>query len=107
IAAADAGIHLGIHDYELNPFKVLEYMACGRPVIGTKRGLSEIIGASGGGIAVDPLEHERSADAVCDFLGDEERIAAAVKNARKYVSEKHSWDKSASLLRSVLKGVIA
>ncbi|MDD5503252.1 MAG: glycosyltransferase family 4 protein, partial [Candidatus Thermoplasmatota archaeon] len=41
IAAADAGIHLGIHDYELNPFKVLEYMACGRPVIGTKRGLSE------------------------------------------------------------------
>ncbi len=93
MAAADAGVHLGIHDYDLNPFKVLEYMASGKPVIGTTRGLSEIICASKGGIVVDPLEHEKSAEQIAQFLSSDARLSEAGCNAREYVEERHEWEK--------------
>ncbi len=103
MAAADAGVHLGTHDYDLNPFKVLEYMACGKPVIGTTRGLSEIISASKGGIVVDPLEREKSAEAICSFLADEAKLTEAGCNAREYVAENHRWEKVTEKLVKTLK----
>lgn len=106
IASADAGIHTGVHHYELNPFKVLEYMACAKPVIGTAHGLKELITNSNGGIIIEPLDYEGSAEKILNLIESNERVMELGKNARNYVVEHHDWKKNTEILNQILIEVV-
>ncbi|MFA5771207.1 MAG: glycosyltransferase family 4 protein [Thermoplasmata archaeon] len=106
IMAADAGIHTGMHGYELNPFKVLEYMAAGKPVIGSKFGLEELIAKSEGGIIINPLNYEESAKQIRELVNDKDKMKKLGENGRIYIHQNHDWMKVTRDLEKVFDVVV-
>jgi glycosyltransferase involved in cell wall biosynthesis len=106
IAACDVGIHTAIYPHDLNPFKVLEYMAAGKPVIGSIYGLQELIGNSNGGNLVNPLKYEESAEKIIELFNDKKRMNEMGKNARSYVMEHHDWRKNMKKLHDILNAML-
>jgi glycosyltransferase involved in cell wall biosynthesis len=77
------------------PFKLLEQMACGLPVIAC-RGFPEVervIRSADAGILVDPDSPQEIADAVIRLLEDENLRALMGRNARKYIEQHHSLER--------------
>ena len=105
IAAADVGIHTGMHGYELNPIKVLEYMAASKPAIGTAFGLNQLITESSGGIVIDPLDYEDSARRILGLINNFDTMKKFGRNAREYVIRNHDWEKVTADLESALKSI--
>jgi glycosyltransferase involved in cell wall biosynthesis len=106
IASADAGIHTGMHGYELNPIKVLEYMAASKPVIGTAFGLNELITESNGGIVIDPLDYEDSTKRILSLINNLDAMKKLGRNAREYVIRNHDWEKVTANLEDALKSIV-
>jgi glycosyltransferase involved in cell wall biosynthesis len=60
--------------WENCPYVVLEAMACGTPVVATRRGgLPELIQHGRTGFLVGPEDAEGFADAICDLMNDPEK----------------------------------
>jgi glycosyltransferase involved in cell wall biosynthesis len=106
IAAADVGIHTAIYDHELNPFKVLEYMAAGKPIIGSYYGLRELLKNSQGGILIHPQQYKESAEKIITLLNNKKLMQEMGKNARDYVVEHHDWQKNIKQLHRILATLI-
>lgn len=70
--------------------KVLEAMACGKPVVTTSVG-AEGIAESGAGALVVADDPEGFAGAVIALLADQERRAALGKEARQLIERRFSW----------------
>ncbi len=78
-------------------FKLLESLACGCPVVTTSLGC-EGLGPTNGRhmlIADTPLTF---ASAVLKILNNPQEAARLGRHGRNWVTERHSWDRSASLL---------
>lgn len=70
---------------------MLEAMACGRPVIGSRRGaIADSIQHGVTGWLVEPNNRKELAEALIDALSHPEQTAQMGEAARKYVEEHHS-----------------
>jgi glycosyltransferase involved in cell wall biosynthesis len=90
---------------ETSPFKVLDAMACARPVVASDltsvRWLAEQSGAL---TLVPPDDAEALADALRLLAGDPGRRAELGARGRAFVSREHAWDRLAAVLLPALCG---
>ncbi len=71
---------------------LLEAMASGTPVIGTRvGGIEEILGKGKYGLLVPPSEPEELAGAMLDLMGDKEKRSILSKRSLKMVRSKYDW----------------
>lgn len=80
-----------------SPFKVYEYLACGKPVVSSD--LSSIRGEFGDSLAyADPESAESLADAVRHLIDNPGEREARAAKARAFVERGHSWRAVASAI---------
>jgi len=88
------------------PTKLLEYMACAKPVIvavdGQARGIVE---AAGAGVFVEPENSEALVEAIAALASDPDRRKAMGTNGRNYIVTYLSREKTAQKYLEVLEGV--
>ena len=70
-------------------FKLLEYMACGRPVVGTNVDESFPLKESGAGIVTE-INAEAMAEAVIRLL-DDDRLAEELSRKGVEYAQKYEW----------------
>ena len=76
---------------ETIPVKMFDYMAAGKPVIGSLMGdAKDVLDASGGGIATLPEDGQEMADAVTELAGDADRRMALGKAGSAFVAADYS-----------------
>ena len=89
-----------------SPLKLCEYLACGKPVVGSRASGLEIIEESQGGILVEPGNSAELAKAITRLLQDKELRSKMGENGRKYVVENQSWESVAMRVAEVFSGMI-
>jgi colanic acid biosynthesis glycosyl transferase WcaI len=89
------------------PSKMLEFMACSRPVLvgvgGLARSLTE---ESGGGIYLTPESHEELAHAVCRLRDDARLVTQLGANGYRFVRERFTRAAKASAYLNALQQVV-
>ena len=96
IAASDVCVAPGTRELcetiGISRLKVVEYMACGRPVVATDMDGACLVRESNGGILV-PLEDSAAlAKAIVELLRDGDLRRIMGESGRRYVVENLSWD---------------
>lgn len=87
---------------------VIEAMACGKPVVGTKTGaILEFINESGGGVLIEPASFKQIREAVLDLLSISGKMRDLGEKAREYVEENYSWKSVAEKTLEVYKAQLA
>lgn len=89
-----------------SPLKLYEYMACGKPVIGTRTSGFEILEQNNAGLLVNPQKSGELGNAIVKLLRDEGLRKQMGENGRKYVVENHSWEGVAKKVVDVCQQVI-
>ena len=90
------------------PTKLLEYMACERPVIVAVDGQArQIVEDSGAGVFVAPEDVQALAKAICDLAHNPEQRRQMGANGRKYITANLSREQTARHYISVLEQLIA
>ena len=88
------------------PTKLLEYMACERPVIVAVDGQArQIIEEAGAGVFVEPENSKALVKAVHDLAGDTEHRRQMGTRGRQYIVNKLSREKTARYYITVLEGL--
>jgi glycosyltransferase involved in cell wall biosynthesis len=85
------------------PSKMLEYMSCSRPIIGTLRGEAKnLLEQAKAGMVVDPEDARQLADAIV-MLRDQPQLRKTFgESGRQYVSRNYSRDQRARSFESVV-----
>ena len=79
---------------------IAEAMATGTPVIAARvGGIPGMVIDGETGVLVEPGNARALADAILDFLGDDDRRAALSQAAHEHITRSFSWDSSAEVLR--------
>ena len=90
------------------PFKVIEYMSCGKPVVSTRSGaIPSIIDDGVNGLLVDPGDKTGLAEAVLKLLNKLSLAKEIGKRAKDSISEKHSWEEYANYMIDIFKEILA
>lgn len=84
--------------------KILEAMACARPVVTTSVGRGSIAATPGESIVVAD-DAETFAAAVVDLLRDPARGDAIGRSGREYVRTHHSWERGADLVDDIYRRI--
>lgn len=87
-------------------FKILEAMACARPVVTTTLGLGSIKAQPGRDLLVADSPEEFS-EQVIRLLKDSEQSARIGNQARQFVEKHHSWVRSAEQIEELYTEIIA
>jgi glycosyltransferase involved in cell wall biosynthesis len=85
-----------------SPLKLCEYMACGKPVVGSRASGLEILEESNSGILVEPENPAEIATAITKLIKDEKLRKWMGENGRNYVVENQSWESVAGRVAEVL-----
>jgi len=89
------------------PTKLLEYMACGRPVIVGVGGLArQVVEAANAGIAVEPENPAALADAITSLYRSPLLRRSFGHNGPRYVAREFSRNRTAELYLKVLGGIL-
>ena len=85
------------------PLKILEYMACRRPVVSTRVApIDRIITCEELGVLIQPGDKEGLFLALHSLVGDEKRTDEMKDRGRRLVEENYSWQSVAKLVSSFL-----
>ncbi|HMK45963.1 MAG TPA: glycosyltransferase family 4 protein [Methanocella sp.] len=85
-------------------FKILEYMAMGKPVIATSKGAEGIEYTDGVNIVIED-DITRFHEKITDLLGDANKVKLLGKNASDLIREKYDWGSYRKILGDVYKKV--
>lgn len=89
-----------------SPIKLYEYMACGKPVVGTKGQSSFcLLQEKKAGILVDVDNIKEICDAILYLLKNNELREEMGKNGRRLVEEKYTWDIVGKQVARICEGV--
>jgi colanic acid biosynthesis glycosyl transferase WcaI len=87
------------------PTKLLEYMACERPVVIAVDGQArQIVEEAGAGVFVEPENSEALVKAILDLAEDPERRRQMGVSGRQYIVKNYSREKTAKDYVAVLEG---
>lgn len=87
------------------PKKVLEYLACGKPVVACHGGVSKDLVIDGyNGVLVDPLNVDELSLAIIRLLKDRKLAKRLGENARRHVESSYDWS-AIETLNKVLENV--
>ncbi len=90
------------------PTKLLEYMACERPVIVAVDGQArQIVEDARAGVYVPPEDSQALAQAICDLAGNPEKRRQMGSNGREYIKANLSRERTARRYISVLEELLA
>ena len=82
--------------------KILEYMACGKPIVTTTTSdLQSLIEGHGIGKVVPPKDPQAIADAVCSVLENPKMLEAMGKRARSLAANEYSWGRTVRQLNAI------
>ena len=90
------------HRGETSPFKVLDALACARPVVASDLASVRLLSVSGALVLVPPDEPAALADALTALLADPVRRVAMGWKGRGFVERHASWDRAAAALAEAL-----
>jgi len=90
----------------VSPLKLCEYMACGKPVVGSRVSGLEMLEQNDAGILTEPENPEALANAIIRLLQDPEIRKQMGKNGRRYVVENRSWESVAKRVAQVCEQTI-
>jgi glycosyltransferase involved in cell wall biosynthesis len=86
------------------PMKLAEYLAAGRPVVGSAiPGIADMLAETGGGIAVAAHDPAAMADALRELLADEGAADALAAASRPLILERYSWRAIASRIAAIFQ----
>jgi glycosyltransferase involved in cell wall biosynthesis len=84
-----------------SPIKVLEYMACEKPVVSTLvPPIDSMLGGSEAVVLVEPGDPASLANALEELILDPAKAARMAKNGRGLVAERYSWASFTRVLSS-------
>jgi len=90
-----------------SPTKVIEYLACGRPVVANRHpDQAKVLGESGAGLVVD-YDPQAFADAVLELLAEPERARAMGRRGVDYVGRHRSYDQLSRRLEARYRELLA
>lgn len=90
-----------------SPLKLYEYLASGKAIVASDAGqISEVLRHGETGILVEPGNPDALAEAITDLLRSAGQRARVGRAARQQAVEEHSWDRYATRLEKVYRGVI-
>jgi glycosyltransferase involved in cell wall biosynthesis len=88
------------------PIKLLEYMACGLPVIAARLPLMErYVNDCGGGLLYDSTHPEELAHCVLELLADPERRRRMGENGLRAVQDRWNWEKMEGVLFGIYESL--
>jgi len=94
--------NLSLFDNAL-PSKMLEYMSCARPIIGTLRGEAKtLIEKAKAGLVVDPENASQLAKAIVTLLDQPERRRSLGESGRQFISRNYSRERRAESFEQIL-----
>ncbi len=95
------------HGFTLDPLKVFEYLALGKPTITIRAPNIEALFADGEHLLlVQPGDDRDLADAIARFMDDRELAARTAQAGRARVLERHTWAAHADQLASVFRAMM-
>ena len=90
---------------ETSPFKVLDAMACARPVVASDLDSLRWLGKQADALTLVPPDDPAAlAEALSALAADPARRADLGARGRQYVCAHHSWDRLAAALAPALEG---
>jgi glycosyltransferase involved in cell wall biosynthesis len=95
------------HGFTLDPLKVFEYLALGKPTITIRAPNIEALFADGEHLLlVEPADDRDLADAIARFMDDRDLAARTAKAGRERVLERHTWAAHAEQLATVFRAMM-
>jgi len=85
--------------------KFYEYMACGKPIVGSKVTGFEILEQQNAGVLVEPQSPEKLAEEIIKLLKDEKLREQMGINGRKFLIENNSWDTVTGKILKILSDI--
>lgn len=83
----------------LSPLKIYEYLACGKPVVGSNiKGVGDFLEESNAGISFVSEDYIELAHTVTKLLLDSALIDTLGENGRRVVVERYSWGNTAEMV---------
>ena len=90
------------------PTKLLEYMACERPVIVAVDGQArQVVEAAGAGVFVEPEDSDALVDAILNLAADRQRRQRMGRSGREYIVRRLSREQTAQNYLTVLDKLIS
>ena len=87
------------------PLKVLEYMACEKPVVTTSvPPITDVVRDGHNGLLVPPGDVSSLAEAISELITEPDRALAMAQEARKLVVADYSWASLSRIMEAVLDG---
>ncbi len=95
-------------DFTFFPFKILEYMSCGKPLVSTNCGMiPEIVHDGSSAFLIEPGDENALAGAILNLLRNPRLAEEMGRRAREAMMNKYSWENYSAYLTNIFKEILA